>query len=416
MKILVISNIFPPGFIGGYELGAFDVTKKLFAAGHDILVLTSDYFVDKYSVHAELNVSRTLNCDSLSHEIIRGDIVSQLYYSFRNIRVIGSSLRQFDPDVVLTFNLMGLGVLSIIQYLQKLRIPSVIYLMDNIFSGLDIRSPLHKLYEKTFGKFLLDDSTGIISMSKVVSDEVGANLGIELKNVTYVPGWVDFDPSKKTPIFPRANGVTNFVFCSRVAQHKGIDIVIDSVDYLVNNGHKNFHVDIYGAGQVSSVLQRVKAKDLDDYISYQGLLAKDEMLPRLNSYDSLVFPTWEREPFGFVASEAAVAGCYPIMTGGIGASEWFLDGHDCFKISRTCESLSDAMLQVILWSEEELLQRRIVTQNGARKNFIFDRWFSVIEKVCFDACQHKRLNPSAIDSQAAESAFLYLNTLFSEAR
>ena len=46
MRILLINNIFPPGFLGGYELGALDVARGLQKCGHEVLVLTSDYFPD----------------------------------------------------------------------------------------------------------------------------------------------------------------------------------------------------------------------------------------------------------------------------------------------------------------------------------------------------------------------------------
>ena len=45
MRILVISNFYPPHHIGGYELGCRDVVGELRARGHDVRVLTSTYGV-----------------------------------------------------------------------------------------------------------------------------------------------------------------------------------------------------------------------------------------------------------------------------------------------------------------------------------------------------------------------------------
>ena len=45
MRILVISNIYPPGFIGGYELGAREIVDYLWQGGDDIQVLTSEFLV-----------------------------------------------------------------------------------------------------------------------------------------------------------------------------------------------------------------------------------------------------------------------------------------------------------------------------------------------------------------------------------
>ena len=41
MKILVLSNLYPPDFIGGYELGCRQVSDALRGRGHEVLVLTS---------------------------------------------------------------------------------------------------------------------------------------------------------------------------------------------------------------------------------------------------------------------------------------------------------------------------------------------------------------------------------------
>ena len=40
MKILVVTNLYPPHHVGGYELGCRDVVEKLRARGHTVRVLT----------------------------------------------------------------------------------------------------------------------------------------------------------------------------------------------------------------------------------------------------------------------------------------------------------------------------------------------------------------------------------------
>src|SRR5437870_5404347 len=47
MKILVISNLYPPHYVGGYELHCEQITEGLRARGHEIQVLTSDYVADE---------------------------------------------------------------------------------------------------------------------------------------------------------------------------------------------------------------------------------------------------------------------------------------------------------------------------------------------------------------------------------
>src|SRR3954471_8860223 len=50
MKILVINNLYPPHYVGGYELHCEQVTEGLRARGHEIQVLTSDFTSDRPDV------------------------------------------------------------------------------------------------------------------------------------------------------------------------------------------------------------------------------------------------------------------------------------------------------------------------------------------------------------------------------
>lgn len=411
MKILIISNVFPPGFIGGYELGALDVAKGLYDYGHEIQVLTSNYFLDDHEELKFLNVSRSLSYLSITHELTPPDYLKQKYYNFQNIRVLGSAIRQFKPNVVLAFNLDGLGAVSMIQYLQKIPVPTILYLMDNIFFGLDTQSHLHQNYERLFGPLKFNHFTHLVSMSENLSREVQQTLNLQLEQVTYIPGWVDFQQCPASQKIPHKREIIHFVFCSRIMPHKGSEIMLDAVEQLVRQGFTQFAIDVYGNGQVALFLQKIKTKNLEKWIRYKGMLKKHEMLQVFSNYDALLFPTWEREPFGFVASEAAVAGCFPIMTAGIGASEWFLDGYDCFKISRDAESLSIAMQRVMLWSDEERARNRNNTLISSRKNFAFNRWLSTIQKICVDMAATSKPQDYHRATQGAESAFLFLSSL-----
>jgi glycosyltransferase involved in cell wall biosynthesis len=400
MRILLLSNVFPPGFIGGYELGAYEIAMSLVGSGNEVHVLTSDYFLDDQKQCEAIQVTRTLSWATMTHEMVHPGQLEDAYYNHRNIREIGRLIREFCPDVVLAFNLMGLGAVSIVKYLQALRMPLVLYLMDQIFWGVDCASELHQKYSRLFGSLRFADSTHIIAMSKNLVEEIGLALGVTLTNVIYITD---------NPVSQR-NGQVRFVFCSRVGPHKGTEIMLEAVERL-SKGFDNFCVDIYGAGQVAPFMHRVRAKGLDAFFAYKGQCGKKDMLRTLANYDALVFPTWEREAFGFVASEAGVAGCIPIMTAGVGASEWFLEGVDSLKISRDASSLCGAMAKVLAWPKEELLRKKASTARFARKNFAYTRWFPIVEQVCLDAGRDGPMFNRHEQSKAAESAFLYLSTL-----
>lgn len=413
MRILILSNIFPPGFIGGYELGAYEVAKGLQQNGHRVRVMTSPYFLENGALEFELNVERTLQCATLEHEILPPDGFRRAYYNFHNIRVIGEALRKFKPDVVLAFNLHGLGAISIVQFLQRLRVPFLLYLMDNVFSDVETASRLHRAYESIFGRLEFANSTRCLGMSRNIVREVEQTVNSPLGEVDYVPGWVHTEMLSGRELHYHRNGVTRFVFCSRVAPHKGTDVMLSAAQQLVRLGHSDFKIDVYGSGQVAQFMQSVQSLGLGHIVAYKGLLQKQEILPALANYDALLFPTWEREAFGFVASEAASAGALPIMTAGIGASEWFLDGIDCLKISRNPASLRAAMSLVMSWTDEELINVRKRAMNTGWENFEFSNWLKLIEARCKQLAQeYLRRSDTAVCR--AESSFLLLSSLVRE--
>ena len=47
LRICVVTNYYPPHFIGGYELGCRDIVEALKRRGHQVRVLTSTYKVDQ---------------------------------------------------------------------------------------------------------------------------------------------------------------------------------------------------------------------------------------------------------------------------------------------------------------------------------------------------------------------------------
>ena len=139
MRILVVSNLYPPDVIGGYELGCRQVVDSLRGRGHEVRVLTSvprtpvptvphvcrrlklninqwnAYFLDKHApVSARL-------AEAESHQINANNVFSLI-----------DELDEFRPDVVYLWNLVGLGGLGLVGCLHYLQAPWVWHLMGDI--------------------------------------------------------------------------------------------------------------------------------------------------------------------------------------------------------------------------------------------------------------------------------------------
>lgn len=407
MKILAISNVFPPGFIGGYELGAFEILNDLSHKGHSVRVLTTNYFGDPLA-NGEIDVNRCLDCSVFSHLPRERDFIRECYYNHLNIGIISSEIKKYNPDVVLCFNLYGLGPVGILKFLEFIKVPYVVYLMDNFFAGINANPYLSNFFNKYFGSLAFLKHSFVISMSTRLSEEVGSTINSKLENVTYVPGWVDISTFKKSKINLSEENFRKFVFSSRIAEHKGVSILLEAVKKLRDLGYKNFIVDVFGNGDVSNLINRILNENLIDHIHYMGCLPKDAMKDMLTNYDALVFPTWERETFGFIVTEAATAGALPILTAGTGASEWFIHERDSLKIQRTPESLATAMRFVMEMDTQDLIKFRRRTFKESRRTFSSSNWFSVIESTLERCTEKREFSLNNVFLKQVEASFMNL--------
>jgi len=111
---------------------------------------------------------------------------------------------------------------------------------------------------------------------------------------------------------------------------------------------------------------------VQDVIFFRGPRTQEELFAHYVSFHAFLFPTWEREPFGFAPIEAAACGCVPALTRQCGAAERLVDTAHCLKIDRTTEGLADAMRQIITGDVDlAAMSRRAMT--AVRSDITFRR-------------------------------------------
>ena len=248
-------------------------------------------------------------------------------------------------------------------------------------------------------------------MSRCLVKEIENDLQLKFKNVIYLPGWTDIP--NLSNLEKKNSKNYKFIFASRIATHKGFNIVVDAIKNLTLNGINNFTVDFYGDGDISGLLNYINQQGITAYAKYCGNLSKASLLVKYSEYDALLFPTWEREPFGFVIVEAMGQGAIPILTSTCGASEWLIDDFNCLKVRRHHQYLSEAMVYLMSLSQSELDNFKSQCKTSAQK--LFDSKFVLTQLE--DILIAKTLSfQSNHDIQKrtiqAENALSCLNTIF----
>jgi glycogen synthase len=131
MRILVLTNLYPPHYLGGYELRCRDITEALAARGHQVRVLTSNHRVPGAAGEPERSykVDRSLRPHGFFGTPWLGIRELQGLERFNN-RELLAAIGLFQPDLVHVWNLGGLSK-SLALTLQGLNIPTVYDVSDH---------------------------------------------------------------------------------------------------------------------------------------------------------------------------------------------------------------------------------------------------------------------------------------------
>ncbi len=131
MRILILSNLYPPNVIGGYERLCFDVAEGLAARGHAITVLTST-FGGRVAEYPGQTIHRvwTLLTGPDIYAPYQGSPTQREDINTANLAHLHHAIEQVRPDVVFAWNLFFLDA-SILDALERCPVPVVVMLTDN---------------------------------------------------------------------------------------------------------------------------------------------------------------------------------------------------------------------------------------------------------------------------------------------
>jgi glycosyltransferase involved in cell wall biosynthesis len=137
------------------------------------------------------------------------------------------------------------------------------------------------------------------------------------------------------------------VFAGRVAEEKGVFILPEVVARLVERGHTNLRLDIFGGGDLRRLGHLVSEHGVTDYVTQHGPVPKAELRQWFRQADLLVFPTSADDAMPLAPLEAAAEGCVPLIPAVSGISEWLIDGVSCLKADATTDAYVEVIGQVL---------------------------------------------------------------------
>lgn len=402
MRILILTNLFPPSYVGGYELGTLEIADYLHSIGHEITVLTSNCQQMEFSPLRDYEVLRILE-NSESGGFKNGYCwIDSYLFQEKNLEAIELAIKEKKIDFVMQFNTRGLGIFGIYTLIQYLGLPGIVYLMDNIYRGkaclLDEASELNTLITHSVRNI------EIVVMSHQLLDQIRPFFGHPKENVVEIPGWIPEGvgvlKNQKTSLPLESK----FVFSSRISEHKGAFLLLKSFrNFLDRQPSFIGSLDFYGDGEVKKLQLMIKNLELERWVSYKGSLAKKSMIKVFREYDALVFPTWKEEAFGYVVIEAMSQGCIPLATSGIGSTAKLKNSHDFISIEPEITSIVNALEIFIGLDSQARVGMKLNAQRTA-SNYTFEDSMKKLEALIVRAYpKSKQSDTNRSQSTCAQS-------------
>ncbi len=346
MRLLFVSNYYPPYEIGGYEQLCRDVAESLRGRGHDLLVLTSDY-----GTHRAHGVSEKGVCRGLRLHIAykaRTPIPVQFvwrrpYVARHDLRLFRRCSAEFRPNVICFWNTECLPRELAVEAETRTDTGVVYWLAGRPPSAPDEyerywqttgRSTAARAFKGAFGTPALAWCTRRAHSRQLQMQHVGvvsaylrqAELaaGTISDAAEVIPNGVEveeyFGPVVAGPLFD-----LRLILAGRVAPDKGVHVAIEALAQVVA-GITEAHVrlTIAGAGPeeyVRELRRAVDKHDLGQRVEFAGKVPRSDMPAVLGQHHVLLLPTLVEEAFARVVLEAMAAGLAVVAADTGGTSE-----------------------------------------------------------------------------------------------
>lgn len=356
MRILFLSNFFPPAGLGGYEQWCQEVAIALRSRGHDVVVLTSDYRRHGLSASDSNWIRRVLHMEMEldSSRNAFNFFTNRIAREKENLGLLKRLLDDFSPDVTLVWGMWNLHR-SLPALLEDVLPGRVAYYISDYwpmhpsqFENYWNADPRNKFTE--IPKLLLKPiALKILSREKrpqlkmdhalCCSDFVRDTLvaqgklpsGIVLHGGTdHRPFLMALQAGQKTV---RLQGdPLHLLYFGRLIPDKGVHTAIEALGLLKKQNRLNGQkLTILGGGEADytkKLSRMVSDLGLVEDVEFVPSVARDEMPVWLAKFDIYLFTSIWPEPMARSVMEAMSSGLLVIGTRVGGQSEMLIDNEN----------------------------------------------------------------------------------------
>lgn len=327
MRVLFVSNLYPPNVVGGYEELCHEVASRFAARGHEVAVLTSCYGgrtqpIPGQVVHQSLRliVGRTI------YDGFDGPPSRRALLRMQNVAALKRAVAGFVPDVVFCWNLYGLDR-DFFDALAGTGLPVVAMLTDNWLAAME--NPAF------VGAYFRDHVLGTPAtpwpdnggVSRRLPANVSAIFGAGFMRDFYAAAGLHFDRDvvihNGVNLAPELDGPrgrparqpgdpVRLLFAGRVVEIKGAHTAVEALGRLRREAPGiDWRLTLVGDSRDRPYLDRLKTIAAEDgtrgAIDFVERVAPSELVGLFDAHDIYLFPSYY-EPFSLTLIHALAAG------------------------------------------------------------------------------------------------------------
>jgi glycogen synthase len=410
MRVLFLTNLYPPVSLGGYEQWCQEVAQALVRRGHQLCVLTTR----SPSGNREYESTGVRVCRTLQPEVEHGLVHTTLRLlahhrdsERENLEQVNELVARFRPEVAVIWGMWNIPR-SVPALVERL-LPGAVayYLMDYWLSlpsayvqrwQVSSRRKLTQLPKRLLAKYFLSrlakeplvqlETEHPICVSRAVR-RLLVETGVAVGHARVIYGGIQADN------FLALRGSGNranprhlrLLYLGRLEPEKGVHTAIKAVSRLILANRSTVTLDLFGRGDPDYVakLQRlVKQNHLEGHVFLRGYVLHNQVPTVLAEHDTLIFPSEWEEPFARTILEAMAAGLVVIGTTTGGSGEILVEDRTGLTFPAGDAGLLASQIQQL--QSDPTLQKRLAEagQRCVVENFSFTRMVDQLE----EAIQH----------------------------
>lgn len=376
MRVLIITNLFPPSFLGGYELLCKQVCDTLYSLGHDISVLTSDHGVvpDSQPEVQPYQIARTLRLAVPFGQQVRHYPWAHRATMEANKATTQAFIRSACPDIIFLWSQLRLTVGPARAAIQSKRPATWTFNDRNILSHSPRIKGLRGIARWFLSNCLFPETTlrGItFDWSTAISQQLKDDLlaeGLPAHNCRVIYQGIPIDdyPLKENP--GRLGQPLKLLYTGQLHEYKGIHTLLTAAREIGSRGYP-VQVTVAGegdAGYVARLKEQARADGLK--VDFAGRVPRERLVAIYQSHDIFVFPSIWKEPFGLTHLEAMACGTPVISTANGGQGEFLRDGRNALVFKEADANSLEACIQKLI-TDRELAERisreaRVTVETG----------------------------------------------------